>query len=42
MKLLAFNASQEVIPAPFFGLLKHLPWVLRRVVQVLNDPSFWE
>jgi NAD(P)H-dependent FMN reductase len=38
----ARRASQEVIPVPFFGLLKHLPWVRRRVVQVLNDPSFWE
>jgi hypothetical protein len=25
----------------FFGLLKRLPWVRRRVMQVLNGPSFW-
>jgi NAD(P)H-dependent FMN reductase len=38
----ARRASQEVIPVPFSGLLKRLPWVRRRVVQALNDPSFWE
>jgi NAD(P)H-dependent FMN reductase len=38
----AWRASQEVIPVPFFALLKSLPFVRRRVVQVLNAPSFWE
>jgi hypothetical protein len=35
------RANQEVIPVPFFGLLKHFRPVKRRVIEVLNTPSYF-
>lgn len=35
------RANQEVIPVPFFGLLKHIQPVKRQVIKVLNDPSYF-
>ncbi len=35
------RANQEVIPVPFFWLLKHFRPIKQRIVTVLNTPSFF-
>jgi len=36
------RANQEVIPVPFFGLLKRFRPVKQRVIQILNNPTFFD
>jgi hypothetical protein len=35
------KANREIVPVPFFWLLKRIIPIKRRVVSVLNDPDFW-